>query len=191
MASAAAGAPVRHGSDARARPPSRRRPSAPRTRPAPRHALRPPGWPAASPRSFGGASSSDVAASTGGVRALPRIAAPLSTPLTDPPRARARLARCAGTSGTMSWPGARRERAVVRAVQEQSAGAMLERYPGLLGRGDGNGHLFPVQSMCGTSAEVVWLPIAFSPDVHMSVEQALRARCCAGCKLPKGGYITL
>ena len=48
-----------------------------------------------------------------------------------------------------------------------------------------NGHLPPVQSMCGTSVhvEVAWLPIAFSADVRMSVEQALRTR---RTKLPKG-----
>ena len=51
-----------------------------------------------------------------------------------------------------------------------------------------NGHLPPVQSMCGTSVQVAWLPIAFSADVRMSVEQALRTR---RTKLPKGrGGIT-
>ena len=58
------------------------------------------------------------------------------------------------------------------------------------GLAEENGHLPPVQSMCGTSVEVAWLPIAFSADVRMSVEQALRTR---RTKLPKGrgGYITV
>ena len=51
------------------------------------------------------------------------------------------------------------------------------------GLAEENGHLPPVQSMCGTSVEVAWLPIAFSADVRMSVEQALRTR---RTKLPKG-----
>ena len=43
--------------------------------------------------------------------------------------------------------------------------------------------------MCGASEEVAWLPIAFSADVRMSVEQALRTR---RTKLPKGrGGISL
>ena len=44
--------------------------------------------------------------------------------------------------------------------------------------------------MCGMSVEVAWLPIAFTADVRMSVEQALRTR---RTKLPRGGislYIT-
>ena len=74
-----------------------------------------------------------------------------------------------------------------------SESSLLGRRPSATpaGLAEENGHLPPVQSMCGTSAEVVWLPIAFSADVRMSVEQALRARCCAGCKLPKWGGISL
>ena len=43
------------------------------------------------------------------------------------------------------------------------------------GLAEENGHLPPVQSMCGASVEVAWLPIAFSADVRMSMEQAARS----------------
>ena len=54
-----------------------------------------------------------------------------------------------------------------------------------------NGHLPPVQSLCGMSVEVAWLPIAFSADVRMSVEQALRTRRTKQAAEGAGGYITV
>ena len=58
-----------------------------------------------------------------------------------------------------------------------------------LASADENERLPPVRSVCGTPAEVAWLPIAFSADVRMSVGQAAccaaRARCAL---LPRVGY---
>ena len=51
-----------------------------------------------------------------------------------------------------------------------------------------NGHHPPVQSMCGTSAEVAWLPIAFSADVRMSVEQAPARSPHQAPKVRRGVY---
>ena len=95
-----------HAGDSGTRPPSHRRPSAPRTRPAPRRALRRPGWPAAPPRPFGRPRPAGVAAPTGGAAVPPSRRSLATRPAHTSARARARLARRAGTRAHGRAPGA-------------------------------------------------------------------------------------